>query len=53
MDMNSKESDEYIKISMHTLGDNENPTKQNDKIIKNIMKEVTIDKQSSSLKQAS
>ena len=53
MDMNSKESDEYIRISMHTLGDNENPTKQNDKIIKNIMKEVTIDKQSSSLKKAS
>jgi hypothetical protein len=53
MDMDSKESDEYIRISMHTLGDNENPTKQNDKIIKNIMKEVTIDKQSSSLKQAS
>lgn len=53
MDMNSKESDEYIKISMHTLGDNDNPTKQNDKVIKNIMKEVTIDKQSSSLKQAS
>lgn len=53
MDMNSKESDEYIRISMHTLGDNENPTKQNDKIIKNIMKEVTINKQSSSLKQAS
>lgn len=48
MNMDSKENEEYIRLSLHTLGDNENPQKQNDKIIKKIMKEVTIDKQNRS-----
>ena len=42
--MNSKENDEFVKISLHTLGNDEE--KQDDKIVKNIMKEVVIDKNS-------
>ncbi len=44
-DMNTKENEEYIKISLHSLGDMENQEKQDEKIIKNVMKEVVIDKQ--------
>ena len=44
-DMNTKENEEYIKISLHSLGDIENQEKQDEKIIKNVMKEVVIDKQ--------
>ena len=42
--MDSKENDEFVKISLHTLGNDEE--KQDDKIVKNIMKEVVIDKNS-------
>lgn len=44
-DMNTKENEEYIKISLHSLGDMDNQEKQDEKIIKNVMKEVVIDKQ--------
>ena len=42
--IDSKENYEFVKISLHTLGNDEE--KQDDKIVKNIMKEVVIDKNS-------
>ena len=44
--MNTRENDEYINISLNSLG-SENATekqKQTNKIIKNVLKEVTVDK---------
>ncbi len=46
--IDSKENEEFVKISLHALGNDEE--KQDDKIVKNIMKEVVIDK--TSLKDA-
>jgi len=43
--MNTQENNEFINITLHTLGDENNKEKQDEKIIKNILKEVTIDKQ--------
>jgi len=50
--LDTNANDEYVKISLSSLGayEPEQVEKQNDKIIKNVLKEVTIDKSDMKMK---